>query len=76
MNIETTKRRKVKLGRIEFHSQSFNPDLLKDFYAVVDDLRESGSIIDLWLMDIATTLKRHGYDMTITTKRPLPKPVR
>jgi hypothetical protein len=31
--------RLVKLGVIEFHSESANPGLCKRFYEVVDDLR-------------------------------------
>ena len=46
-------------------SERVNPGLIKRFYAVVNDLRESGSIVDLWLMDIATVLKEFGYEMKI-----------
>ena len=56
------KQRKVDLGVIEFHS---NAKLRKEFYRITDDLRESASIVDLWLMEIATTLKKFGYDMEI-----------
>jgi hypothetical protein len=66
-------KRTVELGVIEFHSPSFNPELIQDFYHVVGDLRQAGCIVDLWLMDIAATLKKHGYEMTITTERPLPR---
>lgn len=62
-------RRQVKLGVIEFHSERFNPGLIEHFYRVVKDLRDSGSIVDVWLMDIATVLKHHGYEMEIHTKR-------
>lgn len=61
--------RAVKLGVVEFHPQH---DLRERFYAVVDDLRASGSIVDLWLMDIATVLKEFDYDMQITTRKPKP----
>lgn len=67
-----TQRRKVELGVIEFHSSSFNPGLIDRFYAVVKDLRDSGSIVDLWLLDIAAVLKEFGYAMTITTTRSRP----
>lgn len=60
--------RKVKLGVIEFHSPRLNPGLIERFYAVVDDLRESGSIVDVWLMDIAKVLSEFGYEMTIASK--------
>ena len=63
------KRRKVKLGVIEFHSESYNPGLVKRFFEVTEDLRESASIIDIWLMDIAAVLKEFGYDMTVTTTK-------
>jgi hypothetical protein len=66
---KTVKRRKVKLGVIEFHSESYNPGLVKRFFEVTKDLRESASIVDLWLMDIQTVLKEFGYDMTITTTK-------
>jgi deoxycytidylate deaminase len=66
--------RTVQLGVIEFHSERVNPGLISRFYAVVKDLRDSGSIVDLWLMDIATVLKEHGYQMTITTDKPMPRP--
>ncbi len=59
--------RVVKLNVIEFHPQ---PDLRERFYAVVDDLRASGSIVDLWLHDIAAVLKEFDYDMQITTRKP------
>lgn len=54
----------IELGVIEFHTPK-NSTLQDKFYEVVEDLRLSGSIVDVWLMDIATTLKRHGYTMTI-----------
>lgn len=57
--------RKVELGVIEFHSQSANPGLTTRFYEVVKDLRDSASIVDLWLMDIATVLGEFGYEMGI-----------
>lgn len=68
----STDERVVKLGVIEFHSERFNPGLIKRFYEVTKDLRDSGSIVDLWLMDIATVLKEFGYEMQVTTKRELP----
>lgn len=55
----------VKLGVVEFHSDRLNPGLIERFYAVTDDLRGSGSIVDLWLMDIAAVLNEFGYDMKI-----------
>lgn len=64
--------RTVELGVIEFHSSSFNPGLIQDFFRVVHDLRDAGCIVDLWLMDIATTLKKYGYEMKITTDHPAP----
>lgn len=66
--------RTVQLGVIEFHSERVNPGLMKRFYAVVKDLRDSGSIVDLWLMDIATVLGEFGYTMTVTTEKPKPTP--
>ena len=66
--------RTVQLGVIEFHSERVNPGLMKRFYAVTDDLKASGSIVDLWLMDIATVLSEFGYTMTVTTDKPKPVP--
>lgn len=57
--------REVKLGVIEFHSERLNPGLCRRFYAVMDDLRASGSIVDVWLMDIATVLGEFGYQMRV-----------
>lgn len=57
--------RHVHLGVIEFHSDKANPGLTARFYEVVKDLRDSGSIVDLWLMDIATVLAEFGYEMKI-----------
>lgn len=54
----------VELGVIEFHT-SENNDLIDDFYNAVDHARASGCIVDLWLMDIAEVLRRHGYEMLI-----------
>ena len=56
---------KVQLGVIEFHSERSNPGLIKRFYEVTDDLRRSGSIVDVWLMDIAEVLREHGYLLEI-----------
>jgi hypothetical protein len=56
---------------IEFHS---NAKLRERFYAVRDDLTAAGAIVDLWLMDIASVLKEHGYKMTVTTDKPKPVP--
>ena len=68
--------KKVQLGVIEFHSERLNPGLVKRFYAVTDDLRESGSIVDVWLMDIASVLKEFGYQMEIySTAEPAPSTV-
>ncbi len=66
--------REVQLGVIEFHSPQFNPGLIERFYAVRDDLTAAGSIVDVWLMDIATVLAEFGYTMRVTTKKPLPVP--
>lgn len=57
--------REVKLGVIEFHSERLNPGMAKRFHAVTEDLRASGSIVDVWLMDIQTVLKEFGYDMRV-----------
>lgn len=65
-------RRKIKLGVIEFNSESANPGLTKRFFDVTQDLRDSASIVDLWLMDIASVLKEFGYDMVISTSKPRP----
>lgn len=67
--------RTVELGVIEFHSPSFNPGLSEMFFRVVKDLRDSASIVDLWLMDIAWVLKQHGYTLTVTTDKPKPQPM-
>lgn len=58
-------RRRVRLGVIEFHSESLNPGLTQRFFDVVGDLRASGSIVDLWLLDIAKVLAEFGYSMEI-----------
>jgi hypothetical protein len=55
-------RQLVKLGVVEFHP---NQPLQDDFYMVVDDLRAAGCIVDLWLLDISTVLRRHGYEMEV-----------
>jgi hypothetical protein len=65
--------RTVKLGVIEFHSERFNPGLIDRFFAVTKDLRDSASIVDVWLMDIATVLLAFGYEMTITTTKKAPR---
>lgn len=67
--------RVVDLGVIEFHSDRVNPGLIARFYHVVNDLLESGSIVDLWLMDIATVLGEFGYTMEVTTTKPKPTPI-
>jgi hypothetical protein len=59
------KRRLVNLGVIEFHSESYNPGLVKRFFDVTKDLTDSASIADLWLMDIASVLKEFGYEMKV-----------
>jgi len=74
MTTEALPEREVKLGVIEFHSPRVNPGLIDRFYAVTRDLTESGSIVDVWLMDIATVLGEFGYTMRITTAKPLPRP--
>lgn len=56
---------RVQLGVIEFHSPSMNPGLDERFRHVTDDLRNSASIVDVWLMDIATVLGEFGYEMRI-----------
>lgn len=66
----------VQLGVIEFHSDRVNPGLTERFFAVTDDLAASGSIVDVWLMDIATVLAEHGYTMTVTTDKPKPERAR
>lgn len=53
---------RVELGVIELHPK---PALRDDFYRVADDLRRAGCIVDVWLMDIQTVLKRHGYRMEV-----------
>lgn len=57
-------RERVKLGVIEFHSLR-NPQLMDDFYAVTRDCADASVIVDIWLMDIATVLRKHGYEMAI-----------
>ena len=57
----------IKLGVIEFHTTK-NKALIDDFYRVVTDLRDAGCIVDLWLMDIAATLDKHGYEMKVWRK--------
>ncbi|MCJ2057311.1 hypothetical protein MKL09_12175 [Methylobacterium sp. J-048] len=56
----------AKLGLIKFHSQD---DMRDRFYHVVNDLRAAGCIVDLWLMDLATVMGEHGYEMTIRRTR-------
>jgi hypothetical protein len=56
---------RVELGVIEFHSEQLNPGLIDRFFAVRDDLTDSASIVDLWIMDIATVLGEFGYDMRV-----------
>lgn len=56
---------RVQLGVIEFHSPSMNAGLIERFYHVVNDLRDASCIVDLWLMDIASVLAEHGYEMTV-----------
>jgi hypothetical protein len=63
------KRREVKLGVIEFHSETANPGLVNRFFEITKDLTDSASIVDIWLMDIASVLKEFGYEMKITTKK-------
>ena len=65
---ERENERALKFGVIELHPQTA---LHERFYAVVDDLRAAGAIVDLWLMDIATVLREYGYTMTIR-QRALP----
>lgn len=57
-------REQIKLGVIEFHTGR-NAELVRQFYQVTNDLKAAGCIVDLWLMDIATVLKRHGYSMEV-----------
>lgn len=61
--------RMKKLSVIEFHEI---PALRERFYAVVDDLRAGGSIVDIWIHDIARVLDEHGYQLTVRTRKPLP----
>jgi len=67
-------RRLIKLGIIEFNSESYNPGLVKRFCDITKDLTDSASIVDIWLMDIASVLKEFGYEMKIwdVTDRPSP----
>ena len=57
----------IRLGVIEFHTPK-NAALIADFYRVVADLRDASCIVDLWLMDIAATLDKHGYTMKVWRK--------
>lgn len=68
------KKRLVKLGVIEFHSEAYNPGFVKRFFDVTKDLKDSASIADVWLMDIASVLKEFGYEMKVweTTGRKPP----
>lgn len=59
----------VQIGVIEFHTKK-NAELRDEFYEVVDDLRNAGSIVDVWLLDIGALLKKHGYTMRIYRNRP------
>lgn len=54
----------VDIGVIEFHTKQ-NAELRNEFYEVVDDLRNAGSIVDVWLLDIGAVLKKHGYTLKI-----------
>lgn len=56
---------RVEYGVVEFNC-SFNPGFSERFHQVVNDLRQSASTTDVWLMDIASTLAEFGYTMTIT----------
>lgn len=73
--MKRNKRRLVKLGVIEFHSDSYNPGLRERFFDVIDDLKNSGSIVDIWLADISSVLKEFGYEMRVweTTGKASPK---
>lgn len=55
--------REVELGVIELHPQK---KLREDFFKVVDSAQ--GFIVDVWLMDIASCLERHGYKLTVHKK--------
>ena len=52
----------IKLGVVEFHTPR-NKALIDDFYTCVNSL--PGFIIDVWLMDIASVLAKHGYEMKV-----------
>jgi hypothetical protein len=55
----------VELGVVEFHSESLNPGLVDRFHYVIDDLSDSSSIVDVWLMDIASVLAEFDYEMKV-----------
>lgn len=57
----------IKLGVITFHTPQ-NKQLIEDFYAVIDDCTQAAQIVDVFLMDIASVLERHGYEMKIYKK--------
>lgn len=59
--------REVQLGVLAFHS---NEKLREDFYKVIR--AAEGCTVDIYLIDIKAVLKRHGYDLKITTGLPLP----
>lgn len=59
-----TMNKPIQLGVIEFHT-SENKALIDDFYRTVNDLRDASCIVDLWLMDIAAVLEKHGYKLTV-----------
>lgn len=57
-------RRPIEFGRIELHTTK-NEKLVDEFYQVRDDLTAAGSIVDIWMWDIAAVLKKHGYSLEI-----------
>lgn len=64
-------RRRVELGVVEFHSESFSPGLIDRFYAVTNDLEAAACTVDLWLLDISRVLAEFGYEMEVYTNKPL-----
>lgn len=52
----------IKLGVVEFHTPK-NNELVSDFFDCVDGL--GGFTVDVWLMDIASVLAKHGYEMKV-----------
>lgn len=52
----------VKLGVITLHPIA---PLRDEFYEVLEDCQHAGCIVDIYFLDFATILKKHGYTLKI-----------